>query len=173
MNSGSVFRYGAQGLFYVVFVVVVGYFATAPSHTYVALDQARVTMTFAHYGEREGECRTLTEEEKAELPPNMRVEEDCPRGRVPITVELWLDDELYFSDRISPTGLHGDGRAYVYEAFRVPAGEHRLVMKLRDRPDTDEFNYVKEADITIGGGQSLVIDFSPQAGGFVLRNLDA
>ncbi len=172
MNSGNLVRYGGQAIFYLAFVAVVAYLSTSPVHTFVPSDHARVTVTFAHLGEREGECRPLTEEEKAALPPNMRVEEKCPRGRVPITVEIWLDGEMIYGDTIAPTGLHRDGRSYVYHAVTVPEGRHYLTMKMRDQVETDEFNYVQKKEVTLQGGQSLVIDFSAQAGGFVLRNVD-
>ena len=59
---------------------------------------AVLKLSFAHGGQRN--CRALTEEEMAKLPPNMRRREVCDRRRSPVHTELKIDGALAFaSDR--------------------------------------------------------------------------
>jgi hypothetical protein len=57
----------------------------------------------------------------------------------------------------------------MYQRFTVPAGRHRVLARLRDRPGAD-FNYVREALIELKPGAALVIDFAAEQGGFVFRS---
>ena len=55
-------------------------------------------MNFKHAGEPVEECRKLTQAEIEAIAPNMRTGLDCPRERVPLYVELIVDDEIVFSE---------------------------------------------------------------------------
>ena len=60
-------------------MALVGYFSFAPAHRQLEENQAVIALAFGHAGERIEECRTLSPEELAELPANMRAPTDCPR----------------------------------------------------------------------------------------------
>jgi hypothetical protein len=164
-------RYAAQAVFYGVFMVVVGYFATSPAYTHLAPDQAMIKLSFAHSGKIAGECRERTPEELAKLPPNMRVPMECPRERSPIIVEFELNDDLVYSAVLRPTGLSRDGAAYVYEAFQVPSGEHRISVRMRDDVRTEGFDHEFAQSVTLAPRKLLVIDFIAERGGFMLANI--
>jgi len=68
-----------------------------------------------------------------------------------------------------PTGLHGDGSSTAYAHFVVEAGRHHLLARLRDTPRESGFDHVGEWEIELAPSQSLVIDFRPESGGFILR----
>ncbi|MGB5329194.1 MAG: hypothetical protein WBO58_13310, partial [Gammaproteobacteria bacterium] len=91
----------------------------------------------------------------------------CLRARVPLVVELELDGELLYRDKLPPSGLAGDGASTAYRKFPVTAGAHTLVARLRDTRRKDGFDYEQAASITLTPQQNFVIDFRPELGGFL------
>jgi hypothetical protein len=163
----STFKYIGQAIAYTLFAVVTGYFATQPAYTHLDPDKAQIKLSFGHAGQHETECRRLTQEELNQLAPNMRRPTECPRGRLPVLIELELDGNLLYSEALPPSGLAGDGVSTAYKTFPVAAGQHRLVARLRDSKRTEGFDYEKEAMITLSPQQNFVIDFHPSRGGFL------
>ncbi|BAU46834.1 hypothetical protein SVA_0252 [Sulfurifustis variabilis] len=161
-------RFAGQAAAYVLFAAFIGVFSDTPAYHPIGPDEAAIKLSFSHAGERAQPCRTRSPEEVAQLPPNMRLALDCPRERSPVRVELRLDDRLVYEDALRPAGLKRDMASTVYRRFTVPAGEHALALRLSDRPD-GEFNYAREARVTLRPAQLLVIDFKPESGGFVLQ----
>lgn len=155
-----------QAVLYAAFMAVLGYFATLPAYVYVDPGAAVITLSFGHAGEKTSACRRLTPEEIAALAPNMRRPMDCPRGRVSLLVELWLDDEILYQASLPPSGLAGDGASSVYERFVVAPGRHRLAARLRDSRREEGFDYALEDDVELAPGQHLVVDFRAGTGGF-------
>jgi hypothetical protein len=128
-----------------------------------------ITMTFVHGADRKAECRRLTPQEIAKLPPNMRRTEECPRGRRPLYVELDIDDRTVYTATLKPTGIAGDGPSRVYERFVLPAGDHDVAVRLRDTPRKEGFDHAHKARIALAAEQNFVIDFNPAANGFIFR----
>ncbi|CAK0779203.1 conserved hypothetical protein [Gammaproteobacteria bacterium] len=160
----SRWRYLGQGLAYLAFAAVVGYFSNSPGYTRLAADQAVIKLSFHHYGQRQSECRVRSAEEVANLPPNMRQALDCQRERSPIKVEMDLDDQSLYQGLQRPAGLHQDGVSYLYRRFAVPAGTHRLHLRLSDNPREAGFRYELTREVTLLPAQVLVIDFKPETG---------
>jgi len=160
------FRILGQVIAYAVFAGVIGYFATSPAYTHLDPGLALIKLSFSHAGQHKGECRQLTPEEFAKLPPNMRRALDCPRERLPLQVELELDEKLLYREVLPPSGLAGDGASMAYSKFPVAPGTHHLVARLRDSDRPTGYDYEKEAEITLRPRQILVIDFRPALGGF-------
>ncbi|MEM7221824.1 MAG: hypothetical protein AAF495_02515 [Pseudomonadota bacterium] len=156
-----------QILVYGVIALTLGIFANGPTYQRFPDDKAQIVLSFSHGAQRKGGCRRLSAEEIAELPANMKRLEICPRERLPVLVELQFDGELLFEARLAPTGLSGDGRSQVYRRFEVPPGTHRLVARLRDSERDQGFDYEREETIELSVGQSLVIDFRSEMGGFL------
>lgn len=161
-------RIAAQLALYVPLMALIGYFSTAPRFSAVGENEALVRLSLIHAAERKEPCRARSAEELAKLAPNMRAPLDCPRERAPLLVELEIDGALVMRREVPPAGLKRDGNAALYQRLPVPAGRHRIVARLRDRPSGD-FNYVKEHTIELAPGQALLIDFAPARGGFVFR----
>lgn len=138
-----------------------------PAYRTVPEGVAVVKLSFTHGGERN--CRQLTDAELAELPANMRRREVCDRRRPPVHVELEIDGEPAFAAALPPTGLSGDGPSRVYERFELPAGRHEIALRLRDTAATEGFTHTARRTVTLAPGQSLAIDFEPEAGGFVFH----
>lgn len=157
-----------QVLFYAAFVVVIGYFASEPAYTHMDPEAAAITVSFGHAGERKTPCRRLTPEEIAALPPNMRRPTDCPRERVALLIEVEVDGELLYRDRLPPSGLAGDGTSTAYERFVLAPGRHAITARLRDSRRERGFDYEHEQVVELVPGQNLVIDFRADTGGFRL-----
>jgi hypothetical protein len=158
-------RYAAQLALYVPLMAILGYFSTEPRFAVVAADEALVRVSFIHATQRKEACRERSAEELAKMAPNMRAQLDCPRERSPLLVELELDGKVVMRREVQPSGLRRDGNVAVYERMALPAGRHKIVARLRDRPDGD-FNYRGEQTVELRGGGSLLIDFNAARGGF-------
>jgi hypothetical protein len=158
-------RFAAQLALYVPLMAILAYFSTNPRFSVVAPDEALVRVSFIHATQRKQACRERSAEELAKLAPNMRAALDCPRERSPALVELELDGKLVLRREVQPSGLRRDGNVAVYERLALPAGRHRIVARLRDRPEGG-FNYVKDETLELAGGRVLIIDFNAARGGF-------
>ena len=161
-------RFVAQLALYVPLMAMLAYFSTEPRFSVVAPEEALVRVSFIHSTQRRQACRERSAEELAKLAPNMRAALDCPRERSPLLLELELDGKLVLRREVQPSGLRRDGNAVVYERMALPAGRHRIVARLRDRPE-GEFNFIKDETLELAGGRSLIIDFNAAQGGFVFR----
>ena len=125
-----------------------------------------VKLSFSHAGALREPCRTLSPEELEALAPNMRIAVDCPRERVPVLVDLEIDGERVYRAALDPSGLAGDGPSSVYERFEIPAGQHRIRVRMRDTPRESGFDHETSRDVLLAEGQSFVIDFRAELGGF-------
>jgi hypothetical protein len=125
-----------------------------------------IRLSFSHAGARKGECRRLTPEEIAALPPNMRKPLDCPRERLPVLVEVHIDGELIYRRALPPSGIAGDGASTAYERFVIAPGLHHISLKLSDTAREEGFDYESEQQVLVGPRQNVVIDFRAGAGGF-------
>lgn len=161
-------RIAAQLALYLPLMALIGYFSTSPRYSVLGEDEALVRLSFVHAAERKAPCRQRSAEELAKLAPNMRAALDCPRERAPLLVELEIDGALVLRRQVEPSGLQRDGNATVYHRLPLPAGRHRVVARLRDRPG-EGFNYVKEEAVDLAPGRVLLIDFVASRGGFVFR----
>lgn len=157
---GQVAVYGAIAL-------VLGYFSTRPAYDHFPEDEAQIVLSFSHIGQRAAPCRKLTREEIAEIAANMRRTEVCGRERVPLYVELLLDGKPLFAAGVTPTGLSNDGAAQVHERFTVAPGRYELVARLRDSARAEGFDYERGVAVELAPGQSFVVDFRSEFGGFL------
>lgn len=158
-----------QWVLYGAFAAAIGYFATAPAYVRLAPDQALIKLSFSHAAAPLGECRERTPQELAQLPPNMRAPLICPRERSPVELELALDGRTLLRTSLPPRGWQRDGAATLYQTYAVPAGRHRLRVRLKDDARLSDFNYVREEEIALAPGQVFVVDFDPRRGGFVFK----
>ncbi len=156
----------AQAIAYAAFVGVIAYFSKSPNYAQVDPQMSLIRLSFSHAGARKGECRRLTPDEIAALPPNMRKPMDCPRERLPLLVELHVDGKLIYRRTLPPSGIAGDGASTAYERFVIVPGYHRITAKLRDTARNEGFDYEGEELMLIEPKQNVVIDFRAGAGGF-------
>ena len=62
-----------------------------------------------------------------------------------------------------------DGEATLYEQFQVPAGPHRLTIRMRDSSRSEGFDYQLDQQVHIKEMQNLVIGFDPGSKQFVIH----
>ena len=164
----TLLRSAAQLVLYVPLMALIGYFSTEPRFSMLGPDEALLRLSFIHAAERKEPCRERSAEELAKLAPNMRAALDCPRERATLLVELEVDGRIALRREVPPAGVQRDGNATVYHRLPVPAGRHRIVARLRDRPG-EGFDFVGETTLELAPGAALLIDFSKAKGGFVFR----
>ena len=110
----------------------------------------------------------LSQEELNKLAPNMRKIDDCPRERSPVTIEAELDGTPIYAASLPPPGLFGDGGVDVFYSAKVPAGEHRLELKMNDSVRIEGFNHQFGQMVFIEPAQILLIGFDSNRG-FVIK----
>jgi len=140
-----------------------------PRYRQIPGDSGVVMLSFVHGADRRAQCRRLSPEEIAKLPPNMRKVQDCPRERPPLYVELDLGNRTIYRATLPPTGIAGDGPSRVYQRFTVPTGDYELAVRMRDTPRASGFDYEAKQHISLAPGQLFVIDFSGDSKQFVFR----
>jgi hypothetical protein len=153
-----------QALLYGLFALFIGIFSGWPDYRALPADQALLKVSFIHHGQRVAECRPYTPDELAKLPPNMRAPMKCERERSPVTVELELDGAMVYRQVAAPSGLSRDGASAVYHRIALPAGEHRIAVRLKDSASAAAFTYTRDATLKLKPAQVLVIDFDAQKG---------
>ena len=163
------FAWIGQVLLYGVFALIIGVFSHWPTYRHLGDDEALIKLSFTHAAQRVDECRKLTAEELAKLPPNMRAPTKCGRERAPVVVEVDIDGKPAIRHVAPPSGLSRDGASAVYRRLTVPAGPHRVAVRLKDDAGAGGFDYEREQVVTLAPAQILVIDFDAQQGGITLR----
>jgi hypothetical protein len=158
-----------QALLYGLFATVIGVFSGWPSYEHLAPGRALIKLSLRHHGQRVADCRSLSAEELAKLPPNMRAPQQCPRERSPVTVEVDIDGAPALRHVAPPSGLKRDGASNIYRRLEVPAGPRRVAVRLDDDARRAGFDHVREATVTLAPAQVLVIDFDAEKGGIELE----
>ena len=162
-------RWLAQGACFALFFAAIGFFSIAPAYQYLAPGQALLRLSISHAGQLLGACRERSAAELNKLSRNMRAPQDCPRERAPLTIELDLDGAPLYRALLPPTGWSRDGAASVYRRFVLPAGEHRLAVRLKDSAGAAAFDYQRSATVRLLPAQVMVIDFDRQQGGVLIK----
>jgi len=165
----NLLRIGGQFVVIAALFAAVAAFANWPAYRQTPPGTGIVMLSFVHGADRRADCRRLTPEEIAKLPPNMRRVQDCPRGRRPLYVELDVGDQVAYRAALPPTGIAGDGPSRVYQRFVLPAGEYDVAVRMRDSARPDGFDHEHKDRVALGPDQMFVIDFRPEGGGFVFR----
>ena len=154
---------------YGVFIVIIGVLSVWPRYQLIDDDRAMISLVFSHAGELVSECRTLTQEELNELPPNMRAPTVCPRERHPVRVELRTGDEVLYQKTLLPSGIWADGKASIYERIEVQAGKHELFVGVNDSGGESEFDFTRSLSIDLSSGRNLVIQFDDLSREILIR----
>ena len=162
-------RLAGQVLVVAALFAGVAWLSDRPTYRQIPEGFGVVMLTFVHGADRRGECRRLTPEEIARLPPNMRRVQDCPRVRRPIYVELDVDGRNIYRASLPPTGIAGDGPSRVYQRFVLPAGKYDVDVRMRDTARAEGFDHERHETIDFAANQLFVIDYGPESGEFIFR----
>ncbi len=157
-----------QAITYAWFAAVIGILASSPQYAHQAAGAALIKLNLNHPGLRKVKCHKRSAKELAKLAANMRSLTDCPRERWPVYVELELDGDVIFSEEAAPAGIAGDGPSSFYRTFTVPAGSHRMTMRLRDQ-GASGFGYEATHQADIIARQVVAVQFDAAEGGFIVK----
>jgi hypothetical protein len=160
--------WSGQAVLYAVFALVIAVFSGWPSYRALPADQAMLKVSFIHHGQRVADCRPFTPEELAKLAPNMRTPMKCGRERSPMTIEVDLDGVTIYRQVAAPSGLSRDGASSVYHRLQLPAGQHRIAVRMKDSAAPGPFNYLRDETVKLRPAQILVIDFDAEQGRITL-----
>lgn len=108
----------------VAFTVVLAAFSQWPVHE--EPEGAVVRLSWRMEPVRVEECRTLTDEELADIPAHMRRSEECVGEFVDYELVLAVDGRNALADTIAPSGLRRDRPVYVLHDESVDAGRRRV-----------------------------------------------
>jgi hypothetical protein len=145
-------------------------FANGPAYQPFAPDEALVRVSVTHATRHREACHTRSKEELDKLPPNMRVAKQCSRERVPMELEIEVDGQRRLTVAAKPAGLSKDLAASVYRLFPVPAGSHRLAVRMRDSARGDGgHDFTAERTVDLKPHAVLVVDFDDDAQAFRFR----
>jgi len=162
-------RWPLQGMAYGLFAVAASVFAAWPAFDLIGPEQAVVSLSFSHAGQRLEACHRRTQEELEKLPPNMRKPTECPRERSPLEVVFMVDGGTLYQATLPPSGIWGDGESTVYARFPLAAGGHELFIGMNDSRREEGFDYLYESAIELAPGQHLVVGFDNERGFFLVH----
>ncbi|MEK6589282.1 MAG: hydrogenase iron-sulfur subunit [Nitrospinota bacterium] len=144
------------------------FLSTKPIYPFYSKDISLIKFTFKHRSKHSGDCKELAKEDtKSKLKhmrktnsPFAKMRMDCSkRERLPIYVEMDLDNKNILSKSFYPTGLRGDGSTFAYEEIPIKSGIHEVKIKMRDSKKEGPFDYIFEKKIDLKGGMITVFDF--------------
>lgn len=162
-------RWLGQVVLYGLFALAIGIFAQWPRYRPIAAEDAVIKVSVTRLGQPVGECRRLSDEELAELPPNMRNPIECPRERSPLTMEVDVNGQSVLKRVAPPGGLSKDAASAIYERLEVPAGEQHIFVRFNDDVRPGAKTWERESTVDLKPGQVLVIDFDAEKGGIVFQ----
>jgi hypothetical protein len=102
---------------------------------------AAVRLTWRMAGQAIEDCRTLSEEELAEIPAHMRQAEVCESYVPPYRLRVQVDGETIEDILVLAGGARGNRPIYVYSELRVAPGSHELSIVFAQEAQT-----TREAD---------------------------
>ena len=152
-------KWAAQIVLYGLFASFIGVFSAWPEYQRLGDDRALISLVFSHAGQRVGDCRTLSQDELNELPPNMRTISDCPRERHPVRVVLRSDAKTLYSETLPPSGIWADGKSSIYKRIEVESGMHQLFVGINDSGGETAFDYERAAVVDLPPGRNLIVQF--------------
>jgi coenzyme F420-reducing hydrogenase delta subunit/ferredoxin len=166
----NIFKRGVVVSFVIIAAVFsILFFSEMPKYPFYNKNMSLIKFTFKYSGKHKIEQRELTESETKDILRHMRrtnspfpqIRMVGKRERLPLYVELELDDRKILSKTYYPAGLRKDIPTFAYEEIEVSPGRHYIKIKMRDSKDTSQFNYFIEKEIDVMPERTFVLDASP------------
>lgn len=96
--------------------------------------------------ERIEHCRTLTDEELADVPAHMRQRVQCEGRSAGYRLVVSIDGAPKFDTLVTGGGARGDRPVYVFRELDVPTGPHRLDVRFERQAIAGVDSVVADAD---------------------------
>ena len=168
-DKKSIFKRGAViSSIIILSMFSILFLSDMPKYPFFNKGMSLIKFTFKYSGKHRTEQRELTERETKDILMHMR-RTNSPfskmrmvgkRERLPIYVELELDNRNILSKTYYPAGLRKDIPTFVYEEIPVSPGRHYIKIKMRDSKDTNQFDYFIEKEIEVMPERTFVMDAS-------------
>ena len=113
-------------------------YTSAASLAYHPEDGARLRLSWSARPERIEKCRQLSGEEQAQREEHMRQRVECEGGFASYALRVEVDDRSIGETVFRGGGLRHDRPMHVLRDFPVPAGEHRVRVRVTRRETTDD-----------------------------------
>jgi coenzyme F420-reducing hydrogenase delta subunit len=149
-----------------VFLIV--FFSMKPIYPFYSKGDSLIKLAIKYSSRFKAECRELTEKEtegklrhmrKTESPfSNMRM--DCSGERLPISIEISLDNKNISTKTYYPSGMKNDGPTFVYDEIHAAPGMHKIDIRIKDSKEINPLDYRFEKEIEAKSGEAAVIDLS-------------
>lgn len=152
-------RYLGQAVLYALFFVPIAYFTQQPAHRHLAEGMAELKIAVRHAGAIMGECTAVQAGTYTALPGDKQRPQICPRERSPLKLELLMDGKPLYRATVPASGLHNDGVSSVYRRFTVPAGTHRLQLRMNDNSAEEGYGWELEQEVVLQPAQVMVANF--------------
>jgi coenzyme F420-reducing hydrogenase delta subunit/Pyruvate/2-oxoacid:ferredoxin oxidoreductase delta subunit len=123
-----------------------------------------LTVSFNHPGRSEDRCHEVTEAEKAALPPHMRQDRVCDRGRSPVRLRVAIDGMVVHEESYGPHGIFGDENSIAVVHVPVTEGIHRVEVAVGDSADPSEWTFTDARRIEFLRGRRHVTLFDRTQG---------
>lgn len=158
----------------VIPALLVLFLSVKPIYPFYNKDMSLIKFTFKHSSQHTEEQRELTKGDTENKLKHMRktnsafakIRKEGGRGRLPVYVEVELDNKNVLSKTYYPTGLKNDGPTFAYEEVAVSPGAHDIRVRMRDSKDEGQFDYTYQDKIELKAGKITVIDFDEEKGTF-------
>ncbi|MDH5642558.1 MAG: hypothetical protein OEY63_00025 [Gemmatimonadota bacterium] len=121
-------------LFALLVTVAIGAGSRGP---YLAGEEegAAIRLAWRVPGVRFSQCRTLTEEELAEIPAHMRQPEVCETRMLPFRLTMSVGNTVLVDELVEASGARSDRPIYVYQDIAVAAGSHDVSIRFSVESD--------------------------------------
>src|SRR3989338_5693035 len=154
--------------------ILVLFLSVKPIYPFYNKDMSLIKFTFKHSSQHTEEQRELTKVDTEDKLKHMRktnspfskIRKEGGRGRLPVYVEVELDNKNILAKTYYPTGLKNDGPTFAYEEIAVSPGVHDIRVRMRDSKDEGQFDYIYQDKIELKAGKITVIDFDEEKGTF-------
>ena len=168
-------REGKKGIFIkmtafsLIPAVCIIFLSAKSMYSFYNKNSSLLKFTFKYSSRHTAECKELTEREMDAKLKHMRktnspftkMRMDCSkRERLPISVELDLDNKNVVSKKYYPAGLRRDGATFIYEEFALPPGSHWVKVRVRDFKADNPLHYAFEKKVELKPGRISIIDLS-------------
>jgi len=135
-------------------------YASAMPVAYHTAETARLRLSWSARPERIEVCRQLSDSEQAEREEHMRQRVECEGNFATYALTVEIDGRAIGKAVLQGAGLRHDRPLYLLRDFPVPAGEHRVRVRVvrRETTDNDAAAFapaiVSEADTGIYAGRA-------------------
>lgn len=158
-----------QALLLAAFAGTVAGFSGAPEYRQRSPEDAVLKVSLTHPGQRIHPCTQRSPEELAKLPPNMRIRQQCQRGRYPVSLAMDVDGRPALALTAKPAGLASDGASRFYDRREIAPGRHLIRIRMTDGPPAETGDQQAEQTIVLVPGQVFIIDFDDEDRRFVFK----